>query len=400
MRRMLQDRKSLYFILCIILISVLSLTVVYAALSVTLNITGAAQVLDASWNVHFSNIKVNPASVPISPKIVDSNKITFNADLEDPGDFYKFTVDIVNDGSIDAMIDSIITTPELTSDQKKYLKFEIEYTDGQSINTKQKLKSKETKTISILFSFRRDISVNDLPTTEANFDVGMTLVYYQADNTATNITTGSNKVNVVSGDGTQVGDEVCIKDECFYVMYSDNHTITMLAKYNLYIGEICTAASTCAVIENPTGIQNSTAIGKRLDESNKIIYPIVGITSFSDDITWTGINGKLHPTYNEQSSLYKYIDDYRAYIQGLYIDVIEARIISIEDYEKMGCTSPTCTTAPSWFYSTSYWTGVGYFMQVPYNIVVSSANKTEMARYNLKKRYGVRPVIVIDKSLL
>ena len=398
MRRIDINRKTLLIILCIALVSIFSLSIAYAALSVTLNITGNAEISDASWNIKFSNVKVNPASVAITPKITNNTTLTFSANLENPGDFYKFTVDIVNDGTIDAMIDSIVKTPELTTDQKKYLRFEVEYSDGQSISTKQVLKSKETKTISVLFAFRNDIPVSDLPTTSANFNVQLQLVYYQADNTGTNITTDSNKVKIISGDMDTVGSEICIKDECFYVMYSDNNTVTMLAKYNLYVGEICTAASTCTAIENPTGIQNSTAIGKKLDESNKIIYPMIGITTFSNNITWNGINGKLHPTYNEQSSLYKYVDDYSTYIKELYVDVIEMRIINPEDYEKMGCVAPSCTTAPSWFYSTSYWTGVGYFMQYPYNIVVSSANKTETTRYSQKNGYGVRPVIVIQKT--
>ena len=397
MRRIDINRKTLSIILCIALVSIFSLSIAYAALSVTLNITGNAEISDASWNIKFSNVKVNPASVAITPKITNNTTLTFSANLENPGDFYKFTVDIVNDGTIDAMIDSIVKTPELTTDQKKYLRFEVEYSDGQSISTKQVLKSKETKAISVLFAFRNDIPVRDLPTTSANFNVQLQLVYYQADNTGTNITTDSNKVKIISGDMDTVGSEICIKDECFYVMYSDNNTVTMLAKYNLYVGEICTAASTCTAIENPTGIQNSTAIGRKLDESNKIIYPMIGITTFSNDITWNGINGKLHPTYNEQSSLYKYIEDYSTYIKELYVDVIEMRIINIEDYEKMGCITASCTTAPSWFYSTSYWTGVGHFMQYPYNIVVSSANKTEVTRYN-KNGYGVRPVIVISKT--
>ena len=36
-------------------------------------------------------------------------------------------VDVVNSGSIDAMIDSIIKTPELTESQKKYIDYYIEF---------------------------------------------------------------------------------------------------------------------------------------------------------------------------------------------------------------------------------------------------------------------------------
>lgn len=48
-----------------------------------------------------------------------------------PGEFYEFTVDVVNEGSIDAMIDSVVKTPELTSAQAKYIKYEISYENGE-----------------------------------------------------------------------------------------------------------------------------------------------------------------------------------------------------------------------------------------------------------------------------
>ena len=164
------SRKLQLIILLVLVCLVGTMSIAYAILSTTLNINGTAQIQDASWNVYFDNVQVNPYSVEIVPVITDNNKVSFSADLTTPGDFYKFTVDIVNEGSIDAMIESIIKTPELTSEQKKYLRYEVEYVDGTSINDSQLLKSGETKTISILFAYRNDIPTTDLPTTETNFD--------------------------------------------------------------------------------------------------------------------------------------------------------------------------------------------------------------------------------------
>ena len=45
-----RDRKMLYTVLSILIVSVLTLTVVYAALSTTLNINGNAEVSAASWD--------------------------------------------------------------------------------------------------------------------------------------------------------------------------------------------------------------------------------------------------------------------------------------------------------------------------------------------------------------
>ena len=62
--------------------------------------------------------------------------------------------------------------------------------------------------------------------------------YIQADNSGFNVLDNGvyNPLKIVNGDGTVKGDEICIGEECFYVMYSDETTVTMLAKYNLYVG--------------------------------------------------------------------------------------------------------------------------------------------------------------------
>ena len=60
---LLKDRKTLYLILSVVLVSVFSLTIVYAALSVTLNITGNSEVVASSWDIHLENVKVTSGSV-------------------------------------------------------------------------------------------------------------------------------------------------------------------------------------------------------------------------------------------------------------------------------------------------------------------------------------------------
>ena len=391
------NRKVLSLTLCIILISVFTLTIAYAALSVTLNIVGSAEISDASWNIKFSNIKVNSASVSISPKITNNTTLTFSANLENPGDFYKFTVDIVNDGSIDAMIDSIIKTPELTTEQKKYLRYEVKYSDGQDISTKQILKAKETKTISVLFSFRNDIPVSDLPTTSSNFNVKLQLAYYQSDNTGVNITTGSNKVKVLSGNMDTVGSEVCIDTECFYVISSDSYSVTMLAKYNLYVGNKCTSCSSSSCVaygEEATGKQDATMIG--YSETQTIRK---GTLAFSKtNYFYNEVISLPSYVYNKKSLLYNYMENYKTYLISLGVVTIEARPIATEELENLGCIvgNKTCTSAPSWVCSSSYWTGTAYSSSRLYG--VGSACNVDNFGYNYDYGVGVRPVITIPKT--
>ena len=130
-----RDRKTLYMILSIVLISIFSLTIVYAALSVTLNITGSTEVTASNWNIHLENPEVKSGSVNSNVPTISGNNLSFSVNLVMPGDYYEFTVDVVNDGSIDAIIDSIEKKPELTAEQAKYINYVIEYVNGDSIST-------------------------------------------------------------------------------------------------------------------------------------------------------------------------------------------------------------------------------------------------------------------------
>ena len=103
----IKNRKILYIILSIVLILVCTLTMAYAVLSVTLNISGSAEVAASNWDIHFENINVTTGSSGSVPTIKDNTTVNFTTTLNMPGDYYIFTVDIVNDGSIDAMIYSI-----------------------------------------------------------------------------------------------------------------------------------------------------------------------------------------------------------------------------------------------------------------------------------------------------
>ena len=89
MRRLDINRKTLYIILCIVLVSAFSLTIAYAALSVTLNITGNAQVVASNWDVHLANPKVaNGSATTTVPTITTGKSLTFSTTLNMPGDFY------------------------------------------------------------------------------------------------------------------------------------------------------------------------------------------------------------------------------------------------------------------------------------------------------------------------
>ena len=213
---------------------------------------------------------------------------------------------------------------------------------------------------------------------------------------------------VVNGDGTNTSDEVCIGEECFYVMYSDDTSVTMLAKYNLFVGNVVTSidrsprAVTMHPIENPTGIQDSRAKGSEQDADwNYINFPWYGTVDFASTNYWRDAPSFAY-IYDSNSLLYNYVENYKTYLESQGVKIEEARIIKLEDLEVLGCDywdSSTCIDAPSWVYSTSYWTGIAVDDE---NIdgVWNNGLIEVTSAYDLADDLGVRPVIVIDRELL
>ena len=390
-----RDRKTLYIILSIVLISIFSLTIVYAALSVTLNIQGSAQVSSANWDIHLDNVKVTSGSVSgTTPSITSPTTATFSTTLNMPGDFYEFTIDVVNNGSIDAMIDSVTKEPTLTETQAKYLNYIIEYQNGESINTKQLVAKESFVRLKVKVEYRKDITALDLPTTSETLNLAFTVNYVQSDGSGSSVNNNGMKViNVVSGDGTQTSDEICIGEECFYVMYSDETTVTMLAKYNLYVGGEYNSSWT-AYGEEATGKQDLNMIG--YSSKGK---PYKGTTKFSNTNYWSStVSSYPSYVYNENSLLYSYVENYKTYLSTLGVTPIEARLITYEELTDLRCSGTKCTSAPSWVYATTYWSGSAYSSRTVW-IVLSNGGFSYDNYFNYSN-CGCRPVITISRSLI
>jgi len=406
MKKLLQDRKTLYLVLGIVIISVFTLSIAYASLSTILEIHGNSEVVASTWNIHLDNVEVKSGSVSSNaPQISGTSSLSFDVDLNLPGDYYEFTVDVVNEGSIDAMIDSVIKTPELTNKQAKYIKYEITYENGESISTKQTLKKGTATPIKVRLEYRNDLSASDLPSSSTELSLKLTLVYVQSDGSGSNISNnGVSVVNVVSGDGTNVGDEICISDECFYVISSTNDTVTMLSKYNLYVGYYINyfdeENSDFFIIEYDAVKQNPLALGVLIDRSGDVAeFPIVGGVGFSSSEYWSG-KGYSYPKYvfNENSDLYSYIMEYKTYLNN-YISLIDIRLITYEELKELGCsTRATCNGGVDWVYLTSYWTGTAQSDGSIYSVERTGVLSSDFS-YDASF-LGIRPVIEISRALL
>ena len=174
----------------VLLLLLMSVTIGYSALSSSLNITGTSKISNAKWDVHFADVSVTTGSVTATTApTIDATglNITYAVNLTTPGDFYEFTIDVVNNGSIDAMIDSVTKTPTLSETQAKYLNYIVEYQNGESINTKQLVEANSFVRLKVKVEFRKDLVASDLPTSTETLNLAFTVNYVQASETGTTI---------------------------------------------------------------------------------------------------------------------------------------------------------------------------------------------------------------------
>ena len=153
------NRKSFIILL------VLCLGIGFAYLTSNLTINGNTTVSGTKWSVYFNKVDISEGSVEatVEPTVTATTTTTldYRVLLDKPGDFYEFTVEVKNDGTIDAMIDSITMT-SLETDVSKYLSYTATYEDGTSLAQNDVLKKKSTATYIVRVEYKKNISASDL----------------------------------------------------------------------------------------------------------------------------------------------------------------------------------------------------------------------------------------------
>ena len=216
---------------------------------------------------------------------------------------------------------------------------------------------------------------------------------------------GSND-NIIVGNIYETGKEICFDTECFYVISSDENTVTMLAKYNLHLGHQVNSIDTYGepslnTLRHPMGNQDATATAASFDENGRFTsFPWIGTVAFSTSNYWANtINSYPYYVYDSNSALYLYLDSYEYYLDTLEITLQEIRVINQEDLTALGCnlSNLQCDPKNDWLLSTSYWTGIAYSDEYMY-FVGKNIGITSSGIPNIKHVVGVRPVIVISKD--
>ena len=129
----MKNKKRVNIFLLLILL--LGVSIGFAILSRQLNIFGTSNIFASKWNIHWDNIANENGMIPKTAEYIkDPAKtiVEFEMNFTDPGDYYEFTVDAVNEGTMDA---SLLEIKAKVNDQDistlpSYLEYTFKYADG------------------------------------------------------------------------------------------------------------------------------------------------------------------------------------------------------------------------------------------------------------------------------
>ena len=379
---MKKEKKTKVLVMVILLIVVAGLTVAFAALSATLNINGTAYIDAAKWGIKFENlsepVKVGTASVTGIAKIEEAKSAeisNINVNLSTPGDKVVYTVDLVNKGTINAKIDNIEKTV-LTSEQQRYLTFKVTDQNGKEVSEGDILSAGETKNLTITIEFIKDLTKEDLPKQTSTISLSYKLNFVQTDEKATSGSQGGNEKTYA------VGDEFCLENECFYVIKDNGTTVDALAKQNVNTesNRQDSNANTLAFAE-----YKNNGDGYWMDSKGKLLSKYG--TSYPANV------------FDSNSLLYAPVQNYKTYLKNtLGKTSVDARLITYEELIGLGCnkSEETCIYAPSWVYSTRYWTASANNYSSVW--IVASDGSSGGVTFVTSRYLGLRPVITISKS--
>ena len=148
----------------IIVLLILVISVGFAYLSTNLSIVGVTNVKGNTWDIHFENVQVLHSVDGNPTPTISSDKATINytANLNVPGDYFEFTVDVVNAGTVDAMIEDIVTKINDTdiSNMPSYLDFSILYSNGVAILDNQLLEHGKSLSLKVKVEFLYEYAIN------------------------------------------------------------------------------------------------------------------------------------------------------------------------------------------------------------------------------------------------
>ena len=174
----------------------LGLSIGFAMLSTVLKINGNTLISKNTWKVYWDEDSINVtegSKISSTPTVGDDTEedtlLSWSVSLDLPGDFYEFTIDAVNGGTLDAMIAGIDddVTPALPS----YIKYSVTYADGTIPDDYHLLKKAVNEPTRVKYRIRVEVlnsmtseDLANIPDGGISYTFNYEITYRQADERA------------------------------------------------------------------------------------------------------------------------------------------------------------------------------------------------------------------------
>ena len=425
---MKRTKKQKMLMIIALIVSIASLSIGFAAFSSTLTISSSASVTPNrdTFEVKFSTNKDSLVVEPVTPSsktnditasdgVIDNSSNptikNLSATFTIPGQYVEYTFYARNEGEYTAYLNNINfignktckgaigTTKSLVDSACESIKISAHvggnvYTKTNPV-TNHSLGINDGEEIVVRLEYESNGTYVD-----GDFSINfpnIAFVYSTIDDPTMSPTiTDGNLIQIVSGDINTPGSEVCISDECFYVISYTDDTVNLLAKYNLYVGNIVENIEgsdevgytpIMSPITSPTGKQDSRAVGAQWDSDENPLFPWIGTVAYSNNST--DYNGSI---------VEGYVNNYKSYLESLGANVLSARLLTDDDQKFLSeyLNDEWTEEIKSILLSSSYWLGIPGIDGVC--IAIKHKDIGGVASNDIDTLFGVRPVITISKS--
>ena len=169
-----------------IAVIIMFIAIGFALLSTDLDIIGNYSIRSVKWDIHFENASTTSGSVSGEPSIIDDDTtVSYTFTFNNPTDYYEFTVDAVNDGSMDAIITEVDngiydSTGENRIEMPDFLEYSvINTTTNEKLKVGQTLNKNTTNVYKVKVNMRDNLGDNEIPRSYTGITFKLNVNYAQ-----------------------------------------------------------------------------------------------------------------------------------------------------------------------------------------------------------------------------
>ena len=402
----MKDKKTIF--IGILLAVIVLMAIGYAALGTTLNINGVSNIT-SNWDILFTDMKKveHNGGKDVSSSF-DATTAIFDVELQSPGDYVEYTLTVENQGTLDAILSSILSTNlDGTS--------AIIYTMSGVVEG-DILKANEKQEVVVKVMYNPSIATQP-STSDLNKTVSITLNYVQHKGQVITPPVGPTPMVFPVANGTEfffnpvtgqrcdndyipAQSETGVKEGCmkWFAFLDDESSSTV----NLLLDHNTTA--TVAWDSSGNNSNGPRTLNAQLEIDTALWTTPARIISATEVAEVTG-----HPTFNVATTTawFYFQTNNQTVSPTCQSNITTGNVTNctfnwLYDRTASNCVLRGCANNPTGTHSgTGYWTSSPHATNANFAWRVAHHGSLD-TRDNVDSDgiYGVRPVIEVDKSLL